>query len=183
MRTADFVRATLATAAAAALVTGCTSNTGGSATGTAAPTTTGSVEVFNPCTELPDNVLTEVGLNPASKDVVTDAPEGESSWRVCAWLTPDDLVLVSILSTSHTLDEARTNENLAQPVETTVGSRPALRSYDKAETDGKSCYMSFAANQGMFEIKAAWFEEEGWTRDICEITGEFATALEPHLPK
>ncbi|WP_280490466.1 DUF3558 domain-containing protein [Nocardia carnea] len=183
MRTADFVRAMLATAAAAALVAGCTSSTDGVATGTSAPTTTGPIEVFNPCTELPDQVVTEVGLSPASKDVVTDAPEGESSWRVCAWRTPDNLIRVSILSTSHTLDEARTNENLVQTVETTVGSRPALRSYDKAETDGRSCYTSFAAEQGMFEIKATWFEEDGWTRDICEISGEFATALEPHLPK
>ncbi|MEV0364284.1 DUF3558 domain-containing protein [Nocardia fusca] len=183
MRTADIVRAVLAAVAATALVTGCTSSSDGAATGTAAPTAAGPIEVFNPCTELPDELVAEVGLSPASKDVVTDPPEGESSWRVCAWLTPDNLIRVSILSTSHTLDEARANENLVHKVETTVASRPALRSNDKAEIDGKSCYTSFAAEQGMFEIKATWFEEDGWTRDICEISGEFATALEPHLPK
>ncbi|WP_280508561.1 DUF3558 domain-containing protein [Nocardia flavorosea] len=183
MRTADIVRVMLATAAATALVTGCTSGTDGVATTTVAPTTTGPIEVYNPCSELPDQVVAEVGLNPASKDIVTDAPEGETSWRVCAWLTPDDLILVSVLSTSHTLDEARANKNLVHKVETTVGSRPALRSNDKTEIDGKSCYTSFAAEQGMFEIKATWFEEDGWTRDICEISGEFASALEPHLPK
>ncbi|WP_433491034.1 DUF3558 domain-containing protein [Nocardia grenadensis] len=183
MRTADFVRTMLATAAATALVTGCTSSTDGAATGTTVSTTTGPIEVFNPCTELPDQVVTEAGLSPASKDVVTDPPEGESSWRVCAWLTPDNLIRVSVLSTSHNLDEARANDNLVHKVETTVGSRQALRSNDKTEIDGKSCYTSFAAEQGMFEIKATWFEEEGWTRDICEVSGEFASALEPHLPK
>jgi hypothetical protein len=183
MRTADFVRAMLATAVATALLTGCTTGTDGSATGTTAPTTTGSIEVFNPCTELPDNVLTKVGLNPATKTVVTDAPEGESSWRVCGWRTPDNLIRVDILSTSHTLDDARRNENLVQKVETTVGSRQALRSYDKSETDGRSCYTSLGAEQGMFEIGASWFEEDGWTRDICEVSSEFAAALDPHLPK
>ncbi|GGL45113.1 DUF3558 domain-containing protein [Nocardia jinanensis] len=183
MRTADFVRAMLATAAATALVTGCTSGTEESTTGTAAPTTAGLIEVFNPCTGLPDRVLTEVGLNPATKTIVTDAPEAESSWRVCGWRTPDDLIRVDILSTSHTLDEARSNENLVQKVETTVGSRPALRSYDKSETDGRSCYISMGAEQGMFEIGASWFEEDGWTRDICELSSEFAAALDPHLPK
>lgn len=183
MRTADFVRVMLATVAAAALVTGCTSSTGGSATGTAAPTSTGPIAVFNPCTELPDRVLSEIGLDPATETVVTDAPEGESSWRVCGWRTPDNLIRVDVLSTSHSLDEARHNENLVQKVETTVGSRPAVRSYDKSETDGRSCYISMGAEQGMFEISAAWFEEDGWTRDICEVSSEFAAALDPHLPK
>jgi hypothetical protein len=183
MRTAVLVRAIFATAAAAVLATGCTSSTEGAATETAAPATTGPIKIFNPCTELSDQVVTDVGLSPATKNVVTDPPEGESSWRVCAWRTPDNLIRVSVLSTSHTLNEARANENLVQTVETTVGSRPALRSYDAAETDGRSCYTSFEAEQGMFEIKATRFEEQGWTRDICEISGEFAAVLEPHLPK
>ncbi|WP_063037068.1 DUF3558 domain-containing protein [Nocardia grenadensis] len=183
MRTAALIRAILVTAAAAVLATGCTSSTEGAATGAAASTTTGSIAIYNPCTELPAQVVAEIGLNPATKNVVTDPPEGESSWRVCAWRTPDNSVRVSILSTSHTLDEARANENLVQTVETTVGSRSALRSYDAAETDGRSCYTSFEAEQGMFEVKATWFEEDGWTRDICEVSGEFATALDPHLPK
>jgi hypothetical protein len=182
MRTADFVRAMLATAAAAVLATGCTSSTEGTATGTT-PTTTGPIEVFNPCTELSDQVLGEVGLNPATERVVTDAPSGPTSWRVCAWETPDNLIRITVLSTSHTLDEARANEDLVQKVDTTVGSRPALRAYDRAETSGRSCYTSMEAHQGMFEIKASWFTRTGWTRDICEISGEYAAALEPHLPR
>lgn len=183
MRTADIVRAMLATAAATALATGCTSSTEGSVTGTAAPTVAGPIDVFNPCTDLPDQVLIGIGLNPATKSVVTDPPEGESSWRVCGWRTPDNLIRVTVLSTSHTLDEGRKNENMVQKSETTVGSREALRSYDKSETDGRSCYTSMEADQGMFEISAAWFEEDGWTRDICEVSGEFAAALDPHLPR
>ena len=54
---------------------------------------------------------------------------------------------------------------------------------DRTEVPGKSCYTSFEAEQGMFEIKATWFEEDGWTRDICEISAEYAAAFEPHLPK
>lgn len=183
MRTAVLIRATLATAAAAALVTGCTSSTEGTAAETVAPTTAQPIEVFNPCTELSDEILSGVGLDPSTKTVVTDAPEGETSWRVCGWRTPDSLIRIDIFSTSHTLDEARNNEDLVQKVETTVGARPALRAYDKSETDGRSCYTAMEAEQGMFEISAAWFEEDGWTRDICDVSAEFAAALETHLPK
>lgn len=183
MRTADIVRAMLATAAATALVTGCTSSTDGAANGTAVPITTGPIEVFNPCTELPDQVLTEVGLDPSTKTVTTDPPDGPSSWRVCGWMTPDQSILVDVFSTSHTLDEARANEDMVQKVETTVGSRPAIRAYDRAESDGRSCYISMQAEQGMFEIKAGWLAADGWTRDICEVSTEYANALDPHLPR
>ncbi|WP_280457501.1 DUF3558 domain-containing protein [Nocardia carnea] len=183
MRTADFVRAVLATAAATALVSGCTSSTEGAVTETAAPTTTVPIELFNPCTELSDQLLTEIGLDASTERVVTDAAEGATSWRVCAWEQPDALVRVTVMSTSHTLDDARANDNLIDKVETTVGPRAALQSKDRAETPGKACYTSFEAEQGMFEINASWFDADDWTRDICAISAEYAAALEPHLPK
>lgn len=183
MRTADFARAMLAAVAATALVSGCTSTTEGAATEVAAPPATGPIDIFNPCTELPDQVLSEVGLDPSTKTVTTDPAEGASSWRVCGWMTPDQLILVDVFSTSHTLDEARANEDLVQKVEINVGSRPALRAYDKSETDGRSCYVSMQAEQGMFEIKAGWLAADGWTRDICEVSAEYANALEPYLPR
>ena len=183
MRTADFVRATLVAAIAAALATGCASRTGGTATDTTMPTPTEVVEVFNPCTSLSDQLLTEIGLDASTERVVTDAPEGATSWRVCAWEQPDALVRVTVMSTSHTLDDARANDNLIDKVETRVGLRAALQSKDRAETPGKACYTSFEAEQGMFEIKASWFDAADWTRDICEISGEYAAEFEPHLPK
>ncbi|WP_280401917.1 DUF3558 domain-containing protein [Nocardia carnea] len=182
MRTADVVRAMLATAAAIALATGCTSSTDG-ATATIAPTTAGPIEIFNPCTELSDQVLRDVGLDPSTKSVTTDAPDGETSWRVCNWRTPDSTLMIGVYSTSHTLDEARKNSKLVEKTETTVGSRPALTYFDETETDGTSCYTAIAAEQGMFEINASWFLDADRDRDICAISTEYAALLEPNLPK
>ncbi|WP_063128259.1 DUF3558 domain-containing protein [Nocardia fusca] len=183
MRTAVLTRAALTTAVAAVLATGCTSSTEGAVTGTTAPTTTGPIEIFNPCTELSDQVLSEVGLDPLTKSVTTDAPTGETSWRVCNWRTPDSTLMIGVYSTSHTLDEARKNEELVEKSETTVGSRPALTFFDDSETDGTSCYTAMAAEQGMFEINASWFLDATRNRDICAIATEYAALLEPHLPR
>ena len=183
MRTANVIRAALTTVAAAALVTGCTSSIGGSATESTTSATPEAVQVFNPCTGLSDQVLADIGLDASTERVVTDAPEGPTSWRVCAWRQPDDQVRVTVMSTSHTLEDARENDNLVDKVETTVGSRVALQSKDRAEIPSKSCYTSFAAEQGMFEINATWFEEDSGPRDICEVSAEYASALEPHLPE
>jgi hypothetical protein len=182
MRTADFVRATLATAAAAALATGCTSSTEGAATGTTAPTTTGSVEIFNPCTELSEGAITAAGLDPASKDVTVDPPSGPSTWRVCLWRSEGNEFFVSIFSTSHTLDEARSNQELVNVSETSIVDRNGLTFMDKTDSDGESCYAAMSAAQGMFEINVAWTIDAARNRDICEVAAQYATALEPHLP-
>lgn len=183
MRTADFFRALLATAAAAALVTGCTSSNDGAATGTTAPTTTDPVEIFNPCTGLSDQVLSDAGLDPSTKSVTTDAPTGETSWRICNWRTPDSTLMVGVYSTSHTLGEARNNQELVEKTETTIGSRPALTFFDDSETDGTSCYAAIEAEQGMFEINVSWFLDADRNRDICALAVEYAALLEPHLPR
>lgn len=182
MRTADIVPAMLATAAATALATGCTSTTEGAATGTT-PTTTAPIEVYNPCTELQDQTLTEVGLSPASKDVVTDPPEGPSTWRVCMWRSQDNQHFVTVFSTSHTLEEARTNGDSVNQTPTRIGSREALTFFDKAEMDGSSCYAAMGAAQGSFHVSAAWTIHGDRNRDICDVTTEYATSLESHLPK
>lgn len=183
MRTVDLIRAASIAAVTATLATGCAFFGDGSETGVVPPMPDSEpIVIFNPCTDLPDETLAEVGLDPATKGVVTD-PEGESTWRVCQWRTADNLQHVTIMSTTHTLDEARTNDNQIYLGETTVNGRTAQRSYDKAETDGRSCYTSIEAEQGMFEISASWTREAEWTRDSCEVSDQFSAALEPHLPK
>lgn len=182
MRTADFVRVLLALAATAVLATGCTSSTEGAATETAAPKTAAPVEVFNPCTQLPDGAITAAGLDPGSKDVTVDPPSGPSTWRVCLWRSDGNEFFVSIFSTSHTLDEARANQELVNVSETPIAGRRGLTFMDKTDADGESCYAAIPAAQGMFEINAAWTIDAERNRDICEVAIQYATALEPHLP-
>lgn len=183
MRTAVLVRAMLAVSAVAALATGCTSSTGGTATGPIAPTTTAPMELFNPCTELPDSDLAGVGLDPASKDVTVDPPEGPSTWRVCMWRSQDNQHFVTIFSTSHTLEEARKNSDSVNQTSTRIGSREALTFFDKTETEGSSCYAAMSAAQGSFQVNVAWTVHGARDRDICAVTTEYATALESRLPK
>ncbi|WP_051133660.1 DUF3558 domain-containing protein [Nocardia paucivorans] len=183
MRITTALRTTLLAATVAALASGCGAIEGKSTTAT--PTTTRDIDkivVFDPCTQISDDVLASMGLDPASKNVVTNAPEGPTSWRVCNW-TPKHLqYAVAVFSTSHTLNETRTNKNHTDIRETTVGGRPAVFSRDKSDPD-VGCYVSFSAQQGMFEINATWMEGDPSNGDICAIAMQYATAIEPHLPK
>lgn len=187
MRIATTLRALLVTAAVVTLASGCGVLESGEATteGSGATTTRDidEIVVFNPCSQISNDALTSVGLNPDSKNVITDPPTGPSSWRVCSWRPADRLYAISVMSTSHTLDEARTNEDHVDVQETTVNARPAIYSRDKTDTDRSACYVSFSAQQGMFEIRASWLNGDPSDGDICTIAMQYAVGFEPHLPK
>ncbi|WP_157224359.1 DUF3558 domain-containing protein [Nocardia paucivorans] len=186
MRIATALRTTLLTAAVATLASGCGVLESGEAANQGPTTTTRDIDdivVFNPCTQISDEVLTSVGLTPSSKSVVTDAPTGPASWRVCSWTPSVPEYAIGVFSTSHTLDEARNNENHTDVRETTVGGRPALYSRDKSDTDRSACYVSFSAQQGMFEIRASWLDDNSNKKDVCALAMQHAVALEPHLPE
>ncbi|MFC6011316.1 DUF3558 domain-containing protein [Nocardia lasii] len=170
-----------------AVLTGC-QGTEGVAGPTSAVRDPDSVEVFNPCRgALSDEVLRGVGLDPATKIITTDPPTGVSAWRICSWAplgnqSDTGRRRVAVLSTSHTLDEARKKESAVNVRDSTVNGRPALVSQEQSDPD--SCFVSFAAEQGMFEVKVGWLSTEGpRVGDTCEMAASYAAALEPNLPE
>ncbi len=66
---------------------------------------------WDPCTQLSDQVLQQVGLDPGTKSVVTDAASGPASARECSWSQPQGNggYEIVISATVHTLSELRTN--------------------------------------------------------------------------
>lgn len=184
MRGVVVVRALACGLAGVAVLAGC----GDTEQGAGAPTKAGATEVFNPCRgALSDEVLRSAGLDPTTKRVTTDPPTGASSWRICNWAPLDDRAeigkrRVAVISTSNTLAQARAKDSLVYVRDTTVNARPGLVSQEK--NDPNSCYVSFEAEQGMFEIKVGWLSTEGpRVGDACEMAATFAAALEPKLPK
>ncbi|WP_327111724.1 DUF3558 domain-containing protein [Nocardia sp. NBC_01730] len=182
MRTADVLRTALGGVAVLALATGCGSNVDGAAPTTGATESRGDVQVFNPCSQLSDEALRAIGLDPLAKSVTTDPPQGPSAWRICGWYPPEHKYKVDVMSSSHTLAETRANNKIAILREITIGARNGVVSRDKSDTQGDSCYASFPAEQGMFEIAVGW-ESEARKPDLCELAVKHAQALEPILPK
>ncbi|MBF6140367.1 DUF3558 domain-containing protein [Nocardia farcinica] len=137
---------------------------------------------FNPCTDLPDDVLRSTGVDPSTKRVTTDAA-GSSSWRICNWEAIDLPYYLSVASTSHTQEESRNNPKLTGFRDITIGPRQALIYQDKVDSRGNICYVSLPAAQGMFEVAASWRTSQPITADRCELAVEHAKDLEPVLPK
>ncbi|MFR9750755.1 DUF3558 domain-containing protein [Nocardia sp. 004] len=188
MRGAQTMRAIACATAVMAGAAGCTGTT---IDGAAEPTRRNIDEiiVFNVCRDpgLSDQILLDAGLDPTTKMVITDPPEGVSTFRVCNWGPVDGRYgptnyRVSVFSTSHTLQELRKKETVILLRETTVNGRRGQVS--KERNDPESCYVSFDAEQGMFQVRVGWLSEyESKDGNLCEIAAQHAARLEPHLPR
>jgi hypothetical protein len=132
---------------------------------------------------LSDDIIASSGLDPASKNVTTDAPEGPATWRVCSWQPADKQYSIGVYSTSHTLDETRDRQDLTDFQDVTVGSRNGVTYRDTSDPKGDACFVAFPAEQGMFNVDARWLRRGKRDVDICTIAVRQATSLEPSLPK
>jgi|SRR5690606_5048899 len=173
------VRAVMSAAAVLAVTAGC----GGTEAGTATPTTQATDDLFNPCTDMADEWLIETGLDPATKSTTVDPAEA-SSWRICRWDAVELPYMVSVMSSSKTLEETRNSSTVIILGDATVGSRPALVTRVKSDaTDELTCYITFPAEQGSFTISLGWRASRPITADRCELATDHATDLEKHLPQ
>jgi hypothetical protein len=183
MRTADVLRTTLGGVAALALATGCGSSVEGTATTTSTAKSADDIQIFNPCTQLSDDVLRATRVDPATKSVTTDPPSGPASWRICGWQSTELPYFLDVASSSHTVEETRANDRETGFRDVAIGPRTALIHQDKTDTRGETCRVAIPAEQGMFVISATWRASKPITHDRCELAVVHAKDLEPHLPK
>lgn len=175
--------------AAVAVLAGCSSTVDGTATeqgqGSAPTSHDESIPLFNPCTDLSDEVLAGADLDPASKQVTVDRQDGPPSWwKICDWRSTEGPYAVAVLSSRRTVEERRANENSPFVKDVTVGSRDAIVTTNK-DVDKLACYVSMPAHQGMFEVGILWrySEREKMTESPpCGLAIEYAGYFEPHLP-
>ncbi|MGV9742209.1 DUF3558 domain-containing protein [Nocardia farcinica] len=179
--TATAARTVIAVATLLGLVTGCgTVDLGGTRPGTPTPAEPAMDNLLDPCTDIPDEWLIELGLDPSTERNIVN-PDKVSSWRICGWEPSVFSYRMDLLSTSHTIEDTRKNPNVEIIREITIGGRQGLVNTNKIE-GGDVCYVSLPAEQGMFEIAVGWFDSRP-IRESCDLAIEHAITLEPHLPK
>ncbi|WP_245550807.1 DUF3558 domain-containing protein [Nocardia paucivorans] len=169
------------------LVVGCSSEVDGQPEAQGQSTANGDTNVeYNPCTDLSDEALRATRVDPATKDADIDPPEGPSTWRICAWDSIDGPYFVSVASTTHRQDELYSNPAVTGFRSVQVNERSGLSFYSSSDADHLSCYVSFPAKQGMFNVIVDWRygERESMPQSPpCDLAIRHARELEPFLPK
>ncbi|WP_433621463.1 DUF3558 domain-containing protein [Nocardia sp. CA-120079] len=137
------------------VVTGCGSTKGGTATPStgAGGTSAATAALWDPCTQVSDQVLQKVGVVPSTKKSGVAGVE-EPGWKVCAWNSAPSLwdYTVTVYSTIHNVDEYKKKKENVDFVGIKVQGRDGFRFHTTNDKDNEDCDLVFPAAQGALQI-------------------------------
>lgn len=171
----------------ALLVAGCGTDSGGTATPVA--TTTGlpiaaeAPSSFDPCTDIPQDVLASEDLRRGVSDANVDGAQG-IKWRGCSFVAPDSYA-VGITTTNLTLEVVRSNEKFRVRNEYTVDGRPAIAVDAVEQSDTRaSCTFYVEMAGGSLELSMSNPASNAKTGhlDTCGLSLGLAEKIAPLIP-
>lgn len=103
---------------------------------------------FDPCRDVPDDVISRAGYDPTSREA-SEYPMSGYTFLRCYFETPVRQYGLSLLSGNITFaEEKKKTEAFAEPIE--INGRPALLELDPTDRDG--CAISLETNYGILIV-------------------------------
>lgn len=182
---------TVTTRAVAALVAvvwslsavGCGSTTDGKpveATSRSATATDEPAGLFDPCTEISDDLLRQMGVDPASEESGIAGVAFED-WKICGW--DANWYSLSIYSSARTIDELRRNSSVTEFREVRVAQRAALEYRTKSDRPIDDCFVGFPVPGGVIEVQVLAKYLEPMQEEPCVVAGRDVNILDDVLPR
>ncbi|MEV3962507.1 DUF3558 domain-containing protein [Nocardia sp. NPDC050193] len=163
---------------------GCDAPTGGLA---APQTTTNSAvteALWDPCTEISDDVLRQVGVDPSTRDNTISGVENVEGWKLCSWhdkASRWDYTL-GVWSTTHRIEELRGDVNNVEFTDVSVSGRAGVRFKKAHDTQNSVCYLAFPFSDGALEISVFNSAASDLEQDPCRTADSAAVVLVAHFP-
>ncbi|MDQ1179290.1 DUF3558 family protein [Rhodococcus sp. SORGH_AS_0301] len=143
--------------------------------GTAEPV---AMELFDPCTVIPDEAIRAAGADPATKD--DSGPLNSDQWRYCTWTSASHFL--GVQSTTRTMEEIRRNDTTVNADAVLIDQRTDAMTYQLDIASDRNCVVAFPWARGvitvLIDVKLSVVSEN----DPCAAAIASATALAPYLP-
>ncbi|MET8872276.1 DUF3558 domain-containing protein [Nocardia sp. NPDC004604] len=137
--------------------------------------------IWDPCT-IPDSAISALGLNTSTKDNKV-AGVDFTGWKVCSWLSVPKTYTLGVLSSEHTLQEARQRTDYVDYMSTTVGSRPALQFRQPGTRHDMTCWLAVEVPHGMVEFDVINRYGVDGAGEPCAEVSRLSEALAKYLPE
>lgn len=139
-------------------------------------------EPYHPCVEIPDEVLSTMGVDPATS-VADSAGAPGQGWRRCNWRGPG--YGLSVWTTIHPLDDLRSNPRYTAFRDVQIAGRDAIEFRIVDSTIEDQCTLGFATYMGMAWVRIApgsLTDDFPPGRTSCSVASDHATTLAAFLP-
>ncbi|MBF6226176.1 DUF3558 domain-containing protein [Nocardia abscessus] len=182
-------RRTTATVAALAgvvlVASGCESGTNGTATpSTTVDTSAATAALWDPCTQVPDQMLLKIGVDPSTKKSGVAGIE-EPGFKVCGWYDPSQPwnYSLDVWSTIHPVEDFRRKADNIDFSGITVGSRPGFKFRSVNYDPDEACDLIFPTSFGAVEVTVFNVSSKGRQVPPCDRATAAAEVLLPILPR
>ncbi|WP_415638972.1 DUF3558 domain-containing protein [Prescottella defluvii] len=135
--------------------------------------------VFSPCDDIPDDALRAVGMDPAteSRDIYGVKQPG---WNICDWRGSGPYL--TVFSTTHTLDDVRSNSKYTEFSSLEVSGREAISYREVVDLDRRSCSVAVGSADGAVLISLAYLGVDQVTEDPCLVAERTIRELIGYIP-
>ncbi|MEV0080418.1 DUF3558 domain-containing protein [Nocardia neocaledoniensis] len=144
-------------------------------------TTTAAPALWNPCTEIPDEVLRAAGVDPGTEESgVAGVPQ--SGWEICGWSGPQySLTVYTTAKTVEYFEQRPGNINFAN---VTIAGRAGRQFKVQGDSRNLICDVVFSTGQGVVQlgvVNSAIID--GPLPDPCENLQTAGAVMVPTFPK
>ncbi|PPJ39674.1 DUF3558 domain-containing protein [Nocardia nova] len=143
-------------------------------------TTTAAVKLWDPCTQIPDDVLRKTGVDPATKESGI-AGVHQSGWEICSWKSPK--YYLNVLSTGRSVQEFETKEGNVDFRDVTIAGRQGREFRVAGASKDTTCNVVFPAQQGAVQLKVMNNLVLDSPENPCNLLQDAGEFLVPVLPK
>ncbi|WP_092807483.1 DUF3558 domain-containing protein [Rhodococcus globerulus] len=140
----------------------------------------GQEGLFNPCTDIPDSVIEEVGLDPSTENIDISGVE-QPGWKICSWAASWYYVIV--YSNKYSIVDARANADFAGFTSMRIGTRDVVQFRRTEDVEVERCYAAIDVDQGSIWIAVDLKGGEEQRDPICELDIQYVQKLETYLPR
>ncbi|MGV9924947.1 DUF3558 domain-containing protein [Nocardia rhamnosiphila] len=175
-------------AGAVLAVSGCAATTGGSAApGTTTAASVATEALWDPCTQISDDVLRQVGVDPSTRDNTISGVADVEGWKLCSWHDKASRwnYTLGVWSTTHSIDEIKADRNNVEFVDVNISGRLGVQFGKVHDTNDEECYIAFPAAGQTIEVSAYKTFTTMSTSDArtpCVIVSDAVGILAPIIP-
>lgn len=166
-------------------VSGCDATPGGSAEPVTTTSPVATEALWDPCTQISDDVLRQVGVDPSTRDNTISGVENVEGWKLCSWhdkASRWDYTL-GVWSTTHTVEELRGDANNVEFTDVSVSGRAGVQFKKAHDSHGSVCYLGFPFSAGTLEISVFNSAASDLDQDPCRTADSAAGVLVAHFPR
>ncbi|MFF3572468.1 DUF3558 domain-containing protein [Nocardia jiangxiensis] len=176
------VSAVLATGAAVLMLAGCSPSGGSTSSSSSATTTAVTVPTgFDPCNDIPQNILDSEGLQAKQPDDF-QADAGKTLWRGCQWVELDGYA-ATIQTTNLTVDATR-DKHFTNTKEFSINGRRAISTQQQEDHTSEDCTVNVEMKGGslQFDLNNPASRSKTGSMDTCQLARGLAEKVVPSMP-